>query len=75
MANENCLENMRCPKCGHEDAFRIGATVLMRVHDDGTDKELSGYEWDHDSFCACEECDHFGTVGDFIFTEGERDAE
>jgi DNA-directed RNA polymerase subunit RPC12/RpoP len=34
MPNTNCLEGIRCPKCGHEDAFKIEAKVLVELRAD-----------------------------------------
>lgn len=67
MANSNCLEGMRCPKCGSEGPFRIEVRVMAMVHDDGTDLLDGDTEWDKDSSCVCGEskCEHFGTVEEF----------
>ena len=63
-ANENCLEGMRCPKCGQADSFNIRVTACMDVTDDGTDN-YSNVEWDDDSPVVCNEpdCQWEGEVG------------
>jgi hypothetical protein len=66
MINTNCLEGMHCPKCDNDNRFDISAVILMRVTDDGTEDLGVGHEWDDESFCACPECQHTGTVKDFI---------
>ncbi len=65
MPNTNCLEGVRCPKCGHEDSFIIAARIDVLVTDDGTDDTRGDYTWEDDSFCACDNCNHHGTVLDF----------
>jgi hypothetical protein len=43
MTNKNCLEGIRCPQCGYEDAFRIEAQIRVYVTDDGTEDEGGHY--------------------------------
>ncbi len=70
MPNTNCLEGIRCPKCGHEDSFKIEATVVVLVTDDGTD-DFGDCEWDDNHYCECGECAHSATVKDFrLSSEG-----
>jgi hypothetical protein len=69
MTNTNILEGMHCPQCGSDGPFKISATSLFTVYDDGTDHE--DVEWDDDSSCACDTCDHSGTVKDFTIKETE----
>ena len=71
MANENCLEGIKCPKCDQEDRFGIACDILMLVTDQGTEEQLSDTEWDEDSYIECRECLHHGRVSDFRFEEGE----
>ena len=71
MANVNILEGMRCPQCKSDGPFRIRCEVLVLMDDDGTLDDLSGSEWDHDSLCECEGCDHSGTVKDYITEKTE----
>jgi hypothetical protein len=65
MPNSNCLEGIKCPKCGYEDTFHIVAQIQVLVTDDGTDGHDGNYEWDKQNSCACHECGHAGKVGDF----------
>jgi hypothetical protein len=65
MSNTNCLEHIRCPTCGSEDAFRVSARIWIFVTDDGTEDEGGHYEWDNDSPCQCADCDRLGTIKDF----------
>ena len=44
MPNTNCLEGIRCTKCGHEDSFKIKATVLVLVTDEGVTDDLCRIE-------------------------------
>jgi hypothetical protein len=71
MANVNILEGMRCPQCGSEGPFRIRAEVLVLIDDDGTLDDLSGSDWEDDSLCECDACDHSGTVKDYAIKEKE----
>jgi len=63
--NNNCLENMRCPKCGSYGPFEIAGRSTFVVYDDGTDGH-GDIEWDDDSYCICIECYHEGKKRDFI---------
>jgi hypothetical protein len=71
MTNTNVLEGMQCPECKSDGPFRIRAYVLVLMDDDGTLDDLSGSEWDCDSQCECEACDHSGTIKDYIIKETE----
>ena len=64
MTNTNCLEGIRCPACGNEDRFRIAATSVFTVTDDGTD-DHADVEWDDSSHAQCAECDRSGALGHF----------
>lgn len=66
MANDNCLEGIKCPECGHEDRFFISVEVLCEVTDDGAvPSEHSDMEWQDTSFIRCCECNKCGRVGEF----------
>lgn len=76
MANENCLHDIACPNCGSDVAFRIQASVLIRVVDSGVedapDSMGNGWEWDETSYISCVACDHNGKVADFrVKTDGD----
>lgn len=60
----NCLAGMKCPKCSHDAGFKIEATCLATVFDDGVDEAVE-YGWDAHSACQCRSCDYRGLVGDF----------
>ena len=64
MANENCLEGMKCPKCGNEDVFRISCEVVCKVTDEGAEGFGDTY-WDDESWCYCSHCEKEGKVKDF----------
>lgn len=61
MTNTNCLEGIRCPQCGNEERFRIAATSLFTVTDDGTD-DYADVHWDDSSYADCPECGLHGTL-------------
>lgn len=73
--NTNCLEGVKCPKCGQEDLFKIAAHVICEVSDDGTEDHLGDHEWDQQSFCQCCECDHAGKLADFTIEEWGKEKE
>lgn len=66
--NQNCLDGMKCPNCGHFGPFDIYVTSsgYTRVTDDGTDEIEGSVEWEDSSSCRCPECRHEATVGDFL---------
>lgn len=64
-ANENCLIDMACSQCGNRRAFRVYATTQIRLKDDGTDQEETGYKYDFRSGCECVECRAEGTISTF----------
>jgi hypothetical protein len=73
--NTNCLEGVKCPKCGQEDAFKIEGSCIFTVTDDGTEDEGNSHEWDDTNYCECPECGHHGTVGDFTIEEWGKEKE
>jgi hypothetical protein len=72
MANENCLEGIRCPQCGNEERLIITANVVAEVTDDGAEVASSqygnGFEWDDESMTRCPECDRDGPLKGFHAT-------
>jgi len=72
MTNKNCLEGIRCPQCGDEDAFRIEAQITVYVTDDGTEDDGGHYAWDDQSPCRCAGCGHAGTIKDFTIENQEN---
>jgi hypothetical protein len=77
--NTNCLEGIRCPKCGHEDDFLIRCEVTCLVTDESADAadNCGGYEWDENSGTTCRDCGHQDILDEFMIenqkptTEGE----
>jgi hypothetical protein len=69
MANQNCLQGIACPKCGYGEGFKIAATAVFTVTDEGT-SDYSGVYWDDDSYIQCGNCRHGGEVADFTAREG-----
>lgn len=62
--NTNCLAGMQCPECKSYGPFRISATSLFVMYDNGSD-DYHDVEYDDGSYCDCPECDHAGIVHDF----------
>ena len=65
MPNTNCLEGMRCPKCGQEDRLKIEVPLMCEVTDNGSEVIDGDHFWNESSFCHCPECDHEGKLCDF----------
>ena len=59
-----CLQGIVCPKCGHNEVFRIYASSWFRVDDDGAE-DHADVEWDDDSQIHCFECGHNGAIREF----------
>ncbi len=66
--NTNCLDGMRCPKCGSLEPMYISATCTVKVYDDGTD-ETGDFDWDKNSSCTCGLCGFDGLVAAFMGKE------
>ncbi len=66
MPNTNCLEGIKCPKCGQEDRFIICVSGAAVVTDDGIEQSYDS-DWDNDSFIMCHDldCEHEGKIKDF----------
>lgn len=62
--NTNCLEGVRCPRCGQNAKFSIMATAAFEVTDDGTDAYES-VEWFDDNNCRCWDCNFSGRLIQF----------
>ncbi|MBI1317331.1 MAG: hypothetical protein GC168_00090 [Candidatus Hydrogenedens sp.] len=65
----NTLETLRlvCPVCGDREAFAIETHQCLTVYQDGTiTGGDEGQQWDTDSPCRCDACDHEGVVQDFV---------
>ena len=70
MPNENCLAGIKCPKCGNEDRFIIGATILADVTDDRADiAKGSDVLWDDESNTGCPDCGENGPLSQFRVEE------
>jgi hypothetical protein len=64
MANTNVLEGWACPACGSTYRFRITATAILTVTDDGVEG-LEDPEWYGPNAVTCSSCGHFGVVREF----------
>jgi hypothetical protein len=63
MANSNCLEGIRCPKCFHEERFFISGLTIFEVYDEGTHGHTD-ISWDGDH-CRCPKCGFTGKLAEF----------
>lgn len=72
MANTNCLQGMRCPKCGSYAPFQIHAQVWVIAYDDDVMLDDSpDIEWSDTSWCTCKNCGFADEV--WKFKEEEND--
>ena len=62
MSNTNCLENRCCPRCGQMERFRITATSIFELTDEGTEGH-EDVEYDEHATVTCSACDWFGEFG------------
>ena len=69
MTNDNCLEGIRCPRCGQEEHFRITALVACHVTDEGSEP-TGDHHWDEDSFTRCPDCGFQGALRCFRHRPG-----
>jgi len=66
MTNENCLQGIKCPKCGNEDRFFIVATIVADVTDDGADiAKHTDMDWNDASHTRCPDCGETGELCQF----------
>jgi hypothetical protein len=71
MTNDNCLEGIKCPRCGNEERLLIVATILADVTDGGADvADGSDMHWDDASMTRCPECDADGPLRRFQVRPG-----
>lgn len=66
--NKNCLEGLKCPRCGSFGPYKIDATVLAIVSDEGVE-HVEDPDWNDQSSCTCCDCGHAATVCDFTIKE------
>ena len=80
-------EDLKCPKCGKQDSFRIQAQIVIRVVRWCPGGPVAGLgsgpmtrttanenhaEWDEESVCLCDDCDFTGVVKDFKEEKNEK---
>ena len=63
MSNTNCLENRQCPQCEQTERFKITATTVFELYDDGTG-DHEDVEYDEESYARCPDCGWEGKWGD-----------
>lgn len=65
--NSNVLEDIACPQCGQRNYFVIDGSTAFEVTDDGSDGNCGDHEWDDESYCRCQQCNHDGKLLNFTF--------
>lgn len=74
MANDNCLDGMRCPSCGSEEPFRIEVVRMIDVWDSGTEEsKFTNTEWGNDSYSECMTCDWTGQAKDLYVVNSSNE--
>jgi hypothetical protein len=71
--NTNCLTNIACPRCSHEDSFIIEVKTRANVTDYGAES-FGDMFWDERSFIECKNCETGGTVAEFTRETPEQGA-
>jgi len=71
MSNQNCLQGIKCPKCGNEDRFKIQASIACHVTDEGSEPD-GDHEWDETSHTICPVCEFENSLA--AFTKAEKAA-
>jgi hypothetical protein len=69
--NTNCLDGMKCPKCGSPEPFGIQVRMMVTVSDDGTE-DYANSEWEDTSYCKCRTCCFHAIAGDFRIGAAKR---
>ena len=72
MPNSNCLQNIKCPKCGNETSFRIEASIICTVTDDGSEATGDHHHWDENSYACCPLCETEGKLAIFMSSLADR---
>ena len=62
---DTCTADLRCPRCGQTDTFRIQVDATATVTADGVTELDSDNDWDDRSEITCPSCYHAATVADF----------
>jgi len=62
--NENCLEDLACPKCGYRRQFAISSQCSFVMGDDGEDDHGDIF-YDKDSEVQCIECEFISSLDKF----------
>lgn len=71
MANSNCLEGIRCPKCKDYYCFYIQVLTCAEFTDEGCG-DYHDMEWTDKSEVRCHNCDHLGVMRDFRIENQKR---
>ena len=77
MANKNCLEGKRCPKCKYEDEVLVIATIWTSLTDEGTDHNAdsikdTSVDYDDESVASCPNCNYLGMFREWNRKKGKR---
>lgn len=62
--NENCLEDIACPKCGYRSQFSISSQCSFVMSDDG-EEDHGDIDYDRYSMAQCMDCRHLAPLAKF----------
>lgn len=62
--NENCLQDIACPKCGYRSQFSISSRCSFVMGDEGED-DHGDIEYDKDSVAQCLQCELIAPLSTF----------
>lgn len=68
--NINCLEGLKCPKCGYDRSIHVLSSVWVTVFDEGTEDHDCCPEYDDDSWADCPECNYHGKLREWREDKG-----
>ena len=64
--NENCLDGLECPACGHHTSLKITVLTTVTFTDDGSGDDYDGWEYDYPHTASCPACNHTARLQAFM---------
>ena len=76
--NANCMQGLRCPKCGQDEELLVWAEMCVSLTDAGTDphadstRNHGGTEWNETSMTECPACGFSAMMAAFVAPADKR---